>query len=339
MINFSTDSHLGQVLSTHTTHASRLALKEALYHQALAVTDINDNPHYCLGDLVHTYRNTEDVIQQAVSILGRLTNCIMGNHDVTNRVDSIGTLELLEPMFEVVPAVMEKCDVAVHDEGDVLISMVPHTNSQELFEKTLLDLLKNKNSKKSEILLLHCNYESPWENNETTLNLTEDVAKKLLDKYDYILIGHEHNHREELDGRVVLLGNIHPTNFGDISDKYRWTLDKGKLEKYLVWEKKKHYLKIDPSSELEISEDIQFLEVSGEVDSSEYPAYCKWLAGLWKRCPKAYAIRSNVEIITEDFTNTIDEKSLQNLTDTIKEELEEEKDLMELFEELLEEIE
>jgi DNA repair exonuclease SbcCD nuclease subunit len=243
MINFSTDYHLGQVLNTHTTPDSRKKLKQALFNQAWSVTDTHGEPHYCLGDVVHTYRNDEGTIQQVMSILGRLSNCIFGNHDVTNRTDSLGTLELLEPMYDLVEAKMGKCIPVICNEGGAVLTLVPHTNSQELFEKAL-NKLATKSHKKPELLLLHCNYESPWDNNETTLNLTEEMATKLLKRFDYILIGHEHNYREALDGRVVLLGNVHPTNFGDISDKYRWTYSDGALQKHKVWEKEKYFQSI-----------------------------------------------------------------------------------------------
>jgi DNA repair exonuclease SbcCD nuclease subunit len=340
MLNFSTDYHLGMSLNTHTTHESRGRLKTALYHQALGIVTDNSDSHYCLGDMVHTYRNSEETIQQVMTILSKLDNCIMGNHDVTNRSDSMGTMELLHPLYDIVPAVMGKCKPHHEYEGDAVLVLIPHTNSQELFEETLAGLKKKDTpDHRPNILLLHCNYESPWELNATTLNLTRETAKKLLEIYDYILIGHEHNYREDLDGRVILLGNTHPTNFGDISDKYRWsyTVDGG-LEKTLVWEKEKHYEKVDPFAEEDIDSSRQFIEVEGDVEAAVFPAYCKWLAKLWKKCDKAYAIRSNVNIIREDFTSTIDEAELQSLEDTIAEELKDDEKLRGLFDEIRGEI-
>ncbi len=338
MLHFSSDYHLGCTLNTHTTHTSRAKLKDALYHQALGVTSIkHDEAHYGLGDMVHKYQNNEETIQQVMTILDRLACCITGNHDVSNRTDSIGTMELLENTYNTVPAVMNKCKPVVRITNEAVLTLVPHTNSQELFEKTLTKLAEDTSHKKAELLLLHCNYEIPWEANETTLNLTKKVAKKLLERFDYILIGHEHNYREALDGRVVLLGSVHPTNFGDISDKYRWTFDGTEVKKHLVWEKAKHFKQIKAFEEEVNFDDIQFCEVIGDVPAAEYPNYCRWLAGLWKTY-QGYAIRSNVQTTRDEFTDQIDETSLQNLMDTIASELEGDKKLLNIFSKLREEL-
>jgi len=337
MIHFTTDYHLGSTLNTHTTHASRAALREAIFSQAMKLTEDQENPHFIAGDLVNTYKNDEHVIQQALTILSRVTNCIMGNHDVTNRTDSMGTMELLEPIVDVVGAKMGKCEPELHLAEGTAISLVPHTNTQDLFEETLTKMAK-RSLDKPEILVLHCNYELPWDANETTLNLTEDMAKKLLERFDYILIGHEHNHRTALGGRVVLLGNIHPTNFGDISDKYRWTYQDGKLEKHLIWEKSKHYVEIKPFTEEKLGPDTQFVKIVGSVDASEYPAYCRSLAKLWKNNEGCFAIRSAVEIRSSQTEEAIDTESLKSLTETIKEELADTPEMKKLFDELLEEI-
>ena len=340
MIHFFTDPHLGQTLTSHTSHDSRSRLRTALYHQALAAaSEGQGDPIYCLGDLVHTYRNDETTIQQCMTILDKLTNCIMGNHDVTNRTDSIGTLELLEPLYDVVPAKMNKCNSMVTAGLGAIITMVPHTNDQKLFTAELDKLSGVDKIESARILLLHCNYEIPWETNDNTLNLTEEMAKKLLDKFDYILIGHEHNYREALDGRVILLGNTHPTNFGDISNKYRWTFDGSKMEKHLIWDKEKHFLQITPFSEDEIGSDVQFVKVVGKVDASEYPKYCRWLTKLWQRAGKTvYAIRNAAELIREEITVKIDEDALQKLTETIANEIKGDKELAALFEEIRGEI-
>lgn len=338
MINFSSDYHIGTNLSTHTTHASRAALKDALFNQAMKVTD-QPGSHYIGGDLVNSYKNDESTIHQALTILSRVTSCLMGNHDVTNRADSLGTMELLEPVVDMVPAVMNQCVPQEFDEGEVFITMVPHTNTQGMFETTLYGLgNKAMARRETQILVLHCNYELPWESNETTLNLTEEMAKKLLEVYDLILIGHEHNHRKALGGRVILMGNIHPTNFGDISDKYRWEFEDGVLSKVLVWSKDDHYIEIEPFSDDEIDKDIQFIKVIGNVDAADYPKYCRWLADLWKANDQCYAIRNAVEIIRKDVSVQIDEEALQNLTDTILGELEDDKPMYDLFNEILGEL-
>jgi hypothetical protein len=155
------------------------------------------------------------------------------------------------------------------------------------------------------ILLLHCNYDSPFATQESTLNLTRDRAEYLLTKFSHILIGHEHMSRDDFDGRVLLLGNTHPTGFSDISDKFVWDLKLDKqgirsFEKELIWSVDKGYLAIDWTelSELgAIGDEVQFIEVKGTADQQHMPWIAAQVAQLWNLSEGLLMVRNNVTVI------------------------------------------
>jgi EAL domain-containing protein (putative c-di-GMP-specific phosphodiesterase class I) len=62
---------------------------------------------------------------------------------------------------------------------------VHHELTQTLFEEAL-EHAKHRAAKHS-MLLLHCNYNSPFADNEATLNLTREKAEDLLKHFEYIL--------------------------------------------------------------------------------------------------------------------------------------------------------
>ena len=153
-----------------------------------------------------------------------------------------------------------------------VITLVPHHTTQALFEEALNKAeaeLQHVESGITNILVLHCNYDCQFASDETSLNLRAERAKTLLDVFDYVLLGHEHNPKEDFDGRLIVIGNTPPTGFSDISDKRVVVFDHGRATEELVWSKDKHYLEIGPDELERVNADTQFLRIVGELDPSE----------------------------------------------------------------------
>lgn len=97
-----------------------------------------------------------------------------------------------------------------------------------------------------------------------------------------------------------MLGNLHPTSFKDISDKFVWTFDKGTLQKYKVWDKSHGWALLDCSDfstdALPGPDGLQFIEVTGVAPASEMPNIARGVLELWNRFPEALMIRNTVQV-------------------------------------------
>lgn len=307
MIQFFTDPHLGRNASSHTTVSSRNRLDDKLFSAAITASH-SEYPVVCLGDLFHKAHNHEKVISQGMSIASRCTLLLEGNHDLTNRTDSVPSMAVLSQSnledTKIVSCSLGKAAISVTYINNTKLVAIPHHMNQELFE-VALDLARKE---KGDLLLLHCNYNSPFVSNiDTALNLTEDKAKELIDSFDYIVLGHEHIHRWELDGKVLVLGNTHPTSFADISNKYSWVYDEQDKSwtKKVIWSKLDHHIEVDFHKLIEDSptfdQDIEFVDVVGQLSGSD-DAYrlSKAISKLWETHEHLLMIRNHTSIEAAD---------------------------------------
>ena len=152
------------------------------------------------------------------------------------------------------------------------------------------------------ILLLHCNYDNGLIEQESSLNLSKEKAEDLLQYFQYVFIGHEHISRVELGGRLIVVGNLHPTSFSDISDKYYWIWDSvtNQLEKHLIWSQEEGYCLLSPDQLDAIPEGVQFIDIQGEVSQAEMPAYAKRISELWDKYPNLLMVRNGLEAQHEE---------------------------------------
>jgi len=303
---FWTDPHLGLNRTSHTTPASRKALRQALYDQALTIVEWGHNQSVCLGDLFDTTENDEIIIAQGAEIASRCALVLSGNHDLANRDGRMSSLELVGTLAADSSIAIDDSSTdhfnTAHD--DCNLTTIPHKRTQELFDHALLAAGTTGvcGGAETRILLLHCNYTSGFATDEASLNLTKEQAALLLTAFDYILIGHEHIPRSDFDGRLQILGNTHPTSFSDISDKFTWHLDADKkLVPSLHWAKEDHYVVMDwelflnfPLDVDAMWQDLQFIEIVGIAPAARLPEIAKAVQKLWGVAPNAYMIRNNV---------------------------------------------
>lgn len=299
MVTFFSDPHLGLERHTHTSPESRNRLKNALYEQALFCTR-QARPVICLGDLFDTATNDEKTIQHGYAVASR-SIVLGGNHDSTNRDDKPSSLELLSGIMGSsgesegrIALGYQVRRIADH----LVIHLVPHCMTQTAFMGLLDELEVRTREDERHILCLHCNYESPFASNEATLNLTREQAARLLERFDRILIGHEHNARSDFGGRLQLLGSCHPTSFHDCqTDKYMWRMtETGDLIPEVIWDSSVGYVKV--TAEQALTNDLpdlagcQFLDIQGELPATDLPALARRVADLWKTTPSLFQLRN-----------------------------------------------
>lgn len=295
-----TDPHIGLNRTSHTTPASRLKLKAALAQQALNITDCDD-VIFCLGDLFDTYDTDNFSLLSGLEVFKRCNLTLFGNHDLSNRVDQLSSIEVVNLLIS--PG-MSRYGVtepkASRLGANVPFWWIDHKLTQTVFEGALQDAYDH--AVEGSILLLHCNYNSPFATQESTLNLSREDAELLLTKFAYIFIGHEHMPRTDFNDRVILLGNSHPTGFSDISDKFYWELEleDGKVVsiiKEMVWSEDSGYLALEWTelSELvSLNPLVQFIEVKGTADQQHMPLIASQVSNLWQFSENLLMVRNAV---------------------------------------------
>lgn len=301
IFNLFTDPHLGTRRSANTTRESSKKLQQALYEAALAAspTEPLDEKNVCLGDLFDKAFNSEDVLVQGHEVAGGCKWTLSGNHDETNREGTVTTLAALKQMGH---SIISAPDLSTpYFEAHGALYFVPHHASQELFEKAMMEAAEHAAANRegqAAFLLLHCNYNCAFEIQDDTLNLPEELAAQLLDHFDLILLGHEHKPATHLEGRVVILGNTHPTSFSDLSDKYRYLLDDetAELTPVKIWSMAEGHRQLKYGEDIPGLDGVQFVDVVGTGGAEDAVAVAHYIQQVWAAGDDLLAVRNNVQI-------------------------------------------
>jgi len=334
LINIYSDPHQGLNLASNTTSRSRKELKEFIaLNTAKIVDELSTEPAtvVCAGDFYHTYRNSEEDIYASMWSASKTDYILAGNHDVTNVKGAKGSLDLMATVFDkrVVPCkfgkVNYKCiTVKPFATPSKHMIIVPHHSSQELFMQSLIAAAAEADKLGDCILITHCNYDSPFISDDVTLHMSKRLATDLLKSFKYIFLGHEHNHRTDLDGRLVVIGSPHPTGFGDISDKYVVSIDPDFTKPIMkeVWRKSRHYLECGYRDLPDLlNEDHQWVKITGKIVPSELHELASTIRTAWKLFTP-FAIKSEVKILTGDITAAAyNDSSVERINEIIEMEL------------------
>jgi len=328
------DPHLGLKRAANTTKESRKELDRKIASTLDRILDEPAQYKICLGDLFDKPIVDYEALALGKEVVSRVNLNLMGNHDYPNRKDSLSAFELIHEfdnkvIIDPTQPSFEHRFVECENES-LFIGMVNHKVSNTLFSESL-DKAKSevKEIEKFKILLLHCNYNTPFAQQGSTLNLTEEQAKELLEVYDYIFIGHEHESKTFFDGRLVLTGNIHPTGFSDISHKCFWVLkiNEGRvsLKPEYVWVKD-YYTKLVINSgttieELSVPKKAQFVEFTGECDQDKLPSIAKYIIDLWDTHPNLLAVKNSVTAKEQTYFTDKPNLGYLSLPDKISKEL------------------
>lgn len=340
------DPHIGTRRAAHTTRESAKRLAGRLYYQALDIVSSKPNP-VCGGDLFDRSFNDEDTLVQGYNIASRCLLTLAGNHDETNREGTVTSLRALKAMDVPIVAV-EDLTTPYFTFYPFGLYVVPHHATQDLFEVAMIyaaDHALRFRDGKPAVLLLHCNYDASdvMLHGDATLNLTAAMAERLLQAFDYIFLGHEHQPATHFDGRVVVMGNTHPTSFSDISDKFTYRLtiedDRVDLAQEKVWSKDSGYREVEYGKPLPDLHGAQFIDVVGLAEAGQSVAVSDFIQEVWQAAgPSALAVRNNVAIGVEEYLDDVVEKPvLADIRSRIASELEG-SDLLPLFNQLASEV-
>jgi len=215
------DHHLGVERTGGTTLASAADLREYALQQhrrLLRLAPENGAQRIIFnGDLADTY---SIALSQALAIYS-ITDEFMtefphidvvwalGNHDLSKDSTKLGTVAFIGALLEMKHARFRLVSKPTALDGGVYV--IPHMPNQEIFEHEL-----GRVPDGTKYLLLHCNFSNPFAGQQDhSLELTREVAKGFRDRDITMVLGHEHQGRRALGGRVLIVGNQFPTSVSD----------------------------------------------------------------------------------------------------------------------------
>lgn len=336
--NLSSDYHLGTRRAAHTTRDSARKLQQLLYTQALVATEPLNS--ICLGDVFDRPYNDETTLVQGHTIASRCELVLSGNHDEPGRESATTSLRALEQLGSPIVAAPDLSTPYFHTWNQFWI--VPHHASQAMFEEALKAAAEDSGllseNRGHRYLLLHCNHDCPFDTEDSTLNLSPEMVEKLLQSFTRVFSGHEHNPKVLYDGRLVIVGNTHPSSFGDVSDKFRWDLDArtDELTSVRIWDKSTNYMEIEYGSAIPDLTGVQFVDVVGAEPVENGVEVADYVRSIWEAGDGLLAVRNNVEIIDHLADSDVDtsKPALVDLKQRIHDDLEG-SDLQPLYQRLM----
>ena len=341
-----TDPHLGQTLGANTTQRSRERMREsreAVMEKILA-KGTQFTHRICVGDFFDRYQNPEQVIIASAKHAKRTDFILGGNHDVINDKDKVGSLHLLQEMLgstgqaNILLPVFDKVVIDSFTYGDNTFFAVPHHSSKDLFEQALkkAENLAAQYKDKKKFLLLHCNYASGFAKNDTELNLTQERAIKLLKKFDYIIIGHDHHFKTDLGDKVIVLGSVHPTSFSDAGTHHVLEIYDGEVIDHVSWEGVVRTVDVSELGNIDETK-THFLKITGFAEPSQVVEMTKRIKRMWDNpsC-QLFALKSEVKVVSNLAASGLSASiaGKVRLTDIIEKELAASPELLKLWKEV-----
>lgn len=337
------DPHLGVRRGAHTTPLTSARLQQTCRTRTLEL--LHKNPAdrvFCLGDMFHEYSNAEEIIRESLPTMEATDIVLAGNHDVVNRELKVGSLQLLKEVYpnNILINQWGQNENFYLDEGLTRFVFVPHTASQELFEQALQEVPSVVRTNAWNVLCLHCNFDRNYEDMpDSTLNLSRAAAEQLLKHFHHIVLGHEHTPTGYFDGRVLVVGNVYPTGFSDISQKraLRYDTESGKFLSVAVSDLCDLHMKLKasqlPADPAEIQ--VAFLDVFDDLEAGKAN---RLITQIFAKAPNICGVRLSGEEQNLE-ARGVDKQALENLPDFIAKDLEgKDPNLHQLWQELSKEV-
>lgn len=312
------DIHIGAVRSAGTTITTRPLIQQ--YIQDAFRDTLWQHPDRDLvinGDLFDGYEvDTGQVLQAYLTVHdwllrnpSRMAHLGMGNHDIAKNSQRTSSFHLFGKLLQT--AFPER--VRVYDKGLEMIHwsvwIIPHCVNQDSFEIELTKAL----SVAPGYLLLHANYDNHFAvEADHSLNVSEEMARRLIKHGWTLVFAHEHQRRTALAGQVIITGNQWPTSVSDClahgeaqkdGKKYAHLIDTDKdfiseqvtvtLKPVLTWLAEGDYVAMD-WKEIAPS-DCRFIRIEGTADAGQSADVINAIA-RYRQHSKAFVITNSVKI-------------------------------------------
>lgn len=315
------DIHLGVQRASGTTPASAQQLQEYLLERfEVTLFQHQDKDVVINGDLFDAFmvsmltilgfysvvRNwllaTADTSRQSPRPLtGPSMDVGMGNHDWSKDDSKLSAFafvcRLLATEFPVrFRPVTKPTQIAPR------IFMVPHMPNQDLFNLELERLAQQTQGAIGGLLLLHANYHNNYVlDSDHSLNVSEEMAKKLVAAGWTLIFGHEHQARTALGERVIICGNQWPSSVADCLNnpyhkKFAHIIDANlDLTPVETWSAAEDYAQVDWRELAEYDGTHRFVRVAGTAAAEEAPHVIDAISAF-RKPSSCFVVTNAVEI-------------------------------------------
>lgn len=271
MILHINDLHLAAIRTGGTTPQTAWELRQYLLRSYAGLLEAAGNEDVFINgdwldtanvpmiDLLETYRLTADWL-----LKGHRPKLYAsrGNHDAVKNSTAISSFDLLSQLLqERFPQQVEIFTEPgwLNDQSYV----IPHLPNQELFNLALQAVPPCK------YLFLHCNFDNKFaEQADHSLNLS--IAQAEAIPCERVIIAHEHQRRDALNGKVLVVGNQFPSSIADClgnTAKYLLSISTDKLEWLPTWQREGNFVQMDWEELNETT--AQFVRVVGEASAED----------------------------------------------------------------------
>lgn len=276
------DVHIGKKFP-YTTVSSALEFAR-IHDEVLTSVSQGADEYIQLGDLFDGFSVSGETLVRGYRFAqDKLIIC--GNHDKANDTTKSSALHLM--FTSLGTKVIWDAPVEYHL-GNTTFHIVPHQLTQEKFEEALLSLKPYE--QRRNVILLHCNY-GTRQGNEIENYLRPEMAKNLLDGFDLIVSGHEHNFSKHFGGRLIMLGSVLPFSFGEMKDKFvaDYDTETGEVELIRTWD----------SGKFSQNEANSFVEMTGQVTVEQAASINKLIAD-WYKNREVIAVKNSTTLIRHE---------------------------------------
>lgn len=332
------DTHLGVQRAGGTTRDSAEALRVFLrerfsrllagHSKVIVNGDLFDTFEVPVADMLETYVELNTWLYNG----GERLHLLPGNHDLSKNSSNISSFELMARLlcmqYPRRVSYLQGGGWIDQDDGMYGISHVPN---QDLFE---LELSRVPEGVK--YLLLHVNVDNAFAcQADHSLNLSRAQAKSLTGRGITVVVGHEHQGREILSGRVVIPGNPFPSSVSDClphgdaqkdGKKHALILEGGSHRYITTWDPDSDdgwYAEVDWRELKDVVEEGRgFIRVVGDASAAESSEAIKAISAFRQRS-KSFVITNAVKVEQvegmEDIVESIEDIRSVNVIELLME--------------------
>ena len=210
-----TDWHCGVKRVAGTTPVTQQQLRDGL--RAELAAQLDDHDHLIAGDLLDSFTvDTGEVIAlyhifaDWLTKYGRRLALLRGNHDFSMRGSAASSFDLLSSILRA--QFPEQVTVASEVTEWKQFILVPHLPNNDILNLEVAKL----GDVRDKVVVFHANVDNFFaSDSQHSLNLSMEQVEDLVGRGNLVLVGHEHQHRQLVDGRCVVLGNTAPSSVAD----------------------------------------------------------------------------------------------------------------------------
>lgn len=293
------DLHLGCIRAGGTTPATAYQLRQDLLQQfghllsfaesdLLLNGDLFDGPAIPQADLLRTFQILSDWLTRT----GKRLYGANGNHDLSKNSTVLSSFQLLMKLLIEVHGP----ERVMHIETGTMIQpgvyVVPHVANQDLFDVELARVPA------CDFLFVHCNYDNHFAvESDHSLNMSREQAEAVPAKF--IVFGHEHQARIELDGKVVVVGNQMPSSVSDcLNNDTKGHFVTLENEHGVGYSLPQHWRAVDDFSEQDwrsLEDRGRFIRVTGTATNAEAASVVQAIA-RFRQQAKALVVTNAVKV-------------------------------------------